>query len=520
MGDTKFRVPRQLHTSLDQSDLMKKPACLTCLVIGVLVSSPAYAIDPHIRRVEEGLLPIAASQPGVPANIEDRMRAYGVPGLSIAVIDGGRIAWAKGYGVADSVSGHPVTPNTLFQAASISKPISAIGALLLVQQGRLQLDESANHALRSWKIPESTFTRDRSVTVRMLLNHTAGLEHVDSDSYPPFSEGDRLPSMPQILRGEPPARRGGVSVVSIPGGTFVYSAAGYEVLQQLVADVSGQPFEQFMQAEIFTPLGMRNSTFAQPLPESLRSVAATGHYAGGERLPGRFHVSPELSVAGLWTTPTDLAKYIISVQRASAGIAERLLGPTTTREMLRPGLGNRGLGPVISGSGQSIRFGHDGFNEGFESTFVAYEHQGQGAVVMTNSGFAFMLIKEVLNSVGRAYGWSDYGVTAQQPPSANIQQQRVSAIPAKTIATVAGEYVLGNTRITLYRSGSRLLLNWPTNGVAEVFATPDGRFFCPQLTFSDVGSPWLKFVLDKSHAVARILAGDDGSIQFERLNGS
>ena len=469
---------------------MKKPVHLAHCFVWMLLSANARAADdPHIRQVEQGLLPVAAIHPGVTTGIEDRMRAYGVPGLSIAVIDGGRIMWAKGYGVADTVSRRPVTPETLFQAASISKPVSALGALLLVQQGRIQLDASANHALRSWKIPDNAIARGDAVTVRMLLNHTDGLEHGT-----------------------------GVSLVSVPGKTFAYSAAGYEVLQQLVTDVSSLTFEQYMQSAVFAPLGMKNSTFEQPLPESLRSRAATGHYAGGERLPGNYRLGPKLAVAGLWTTPTDVARYIISVQRSYAGAKGEPLAPETTRQMLTPGMGSRGLGPVISGSGGSGRFGHDGFNEGFESSFAAYESRGQGAIVMTNSGFAFMLIKEVLSSVSRAYGWSDYGATTQQPPAATIEQQPVSAVSPSTLTAIVGHYALGDTRITLSRSHGRLLLGWPTNGVAEVFATPDGRLFCAPLIFSDVGSPWLKLVRDSKGRVTKVLAGDDGSIELARLN--
>jgi CubicO group peptidase (beta-lactamase class C family) len=498
---------------------MKNRSYLVTIFVGLLLSTRARAAeDLRIEEVEHGLLPIAATEPGIPANIENRMRAYGVPGLSIAVINGSKIAWAKGYGVADSASGRVVTTHTIFQAASISKPISALGAMVLVKQGRLHLDERVNEALRSWKIPENDFTRRQAVTLRMLLNHTGGLEHADSDSYVAFSVGDKLPSMLQILKGEPPARSGGVGVVAFPGTAFAYSGAGYEVLQQLITDVSGRPFEQYMQAEVLAPIGMTSSVFAQPLPEPLRAVAATGYFAGGEPLPGRFRVSPELSVAGLWTTPTDIARYVINVQRAYAGLARQPLDRKLTREMLNPGLGSRGLGPAISGSGQSARFGHDGFNEGFESSFVAYENGGRGAVVMANSGFAFMLIKEVLGSISRVYGWPEYGATSQQPPSASIQQRRVIPMRADLLDASAGLYAMGNIKISLYRRDDRLYLDWPTNGVAEIFATPDGRFFCPPLTFSDVGSPWLQFVRGPEGVVSRILAGDDGSIEFHRLN--
>lgn len=446
------------------------------------------------------------------------MRAYAVPGLSVAVIDAGKIAWAKGYGMADTASGRKVTVRTIFQAASISKPISALAVLGLVQQGRIHLDEVANDALRAWKIPDNDLTRRQAVTVRMLLNHTAGLEHTGPTHYVPLSMGDPFPSMVQILAGTPPASGGPVTVVSLPGSTFAYSPAGYEVLQQVVLDLSGRPFEQYMQSAVFEPLGMTDSTFSQQLAGPLLSRTATGYYAGGEPLPGRFRVSPGLTAAGLWTTPTDIARYIINVQRSNTGHSAGLLSPPLAHEMLTPGLGHRGLGPAISGSGEAARFGHDGFNEGFESSFVAYAHLGKGAVVMANSGFAFMLIKEVLGSISRVYGWPAYGATTQQPPSATIQQQRVVPLRADMLEGTAGRYAMGNTTITLYRREDRLLLDWPTNGVAEVFATPDGRLFCPPLIFSDVGSPWLRLIRGTGGRVVKILAGDEGDIEFHRLD--
>lgn len=479
----------------------------------------ASASETKITLVETGLLPIAAKTIGVPANIDDRMRAYGVPGISIAIVDEGEIAWAKGYGVTDSSSRRPVTTRTLFQAASISKPLSAMGALLMVQKGLLGLDDDVNAALDSWTIPANDFTRASPVTLRMLLNHTSGATHSGSSSYPSYTVGDDLPTLLQILKGELPARRGPIEIVSLPGRSFSYSGAGYEVLQQLIVDVSGKPFEEFMQSEVLTPLGMTSSTFTQPLPESLLSIAATGHYAGGRAIPARFRVTPELTAAGLWSTPTDIAKYMLNVQQSYAGAVEKPLKMGLTHQMLSPGLGDRGLGPAISGTGDFIRFGHDGFNEGFESSFVAYVNAGRGAVVMANSGFAFMLLKEILDSVRRVYEWPAYTATTQQPPAANIGQQMVVPISRQTLMSTVGTYKLDEVAtIKIYRQRKRLFLDWPGNGVAEIFATSDGRLFCPQLAFSDVGTPWLRPLEDHDGATTRIIVDDDESVAFQRIN--
>jgi len=474
--------------------------------------------DPRIGQVESGLLPIAARKLGVPETIIGRMRAYGVPGLSVAVIDGGKIAWARGYGTSDTQSGLPVTTETVFQAASISKPLSAVGVLVLVQRGRLDLNEDVNRELRSWKLADNELTRRAPVTIRMLLNHTAGLEHSDPGNYVAFSMADRLPSLLQILRGEPPARAGAVRVTSVPGSAFAYSGAGYEVLQQLVTDVSGTSFEDYMQREVLKPIGMTHSTFSQPLPVSLRSAAATGHYAGGRALPGRFRVSPELSVAGLWATPTDVARYVINMQRSYEGAAHEPLNSDMTHRMLIPGMGGRGLGPAIVSNGQWLRFGHDGFNEGFEASFVGYIPQGKGAVVMANSGFAFMLIEEVLDSISRVYGWPDHGETTQRPPNADFRQQQVLPVLTDMLSRSAGQYQFNDrVELRIYPRKGRLFLEWQDNGTAEIFATPGGRFFCPQLWMSELGSPWLRFVTGQKGRVSKIIAGVDESMEIPRV---
>ncbi len=459
---------------------------------------------------------MAAFEVGRPASIEDRMRAYGVPGLSIAVIDQGRLAWAKGYGVADTATGRLVTTSTRFQAASISKPISAVGALLLVQKGSMRLDGDINDKLLTWRIPADSRSTS-GVTLRMLLTHTSGLAHA-GEGGAAFSPGDELPTSLETLTGKPPARGGPVVITAPPGERFEYSAAGYEVLQQLVMDVSGQPFDEYMRRKVFVPLKMTSSTFAQPLPPDLSAAASTGYYAGGDPIPGRFRVSPELTVAGLWTTPTDLARYIISVQRAFKGSSGEILTTDMAREMLRPDANHRGLGPALSGAGKDLRFGHEGFNEGFESSFTGYVKEGRGAVVMANAGFSSMLIKEVLRSIAKAYEWPEFGETAQQPPSANLAPQQVAPVPRAVLDHASGVFVAEwGIEIRLRASGGRLFLEWPGFGSAEIFATADGRFFSPPLIFSDVGSPWLQFMARPDGTIDRIRAADDGSVQLRRV---
>lgn len=419
--------------------------------------------------------------------------------------------------MTDVDSGGAVTPDTLFQAASISKPLAALGALALVQDGKLRLDDDANQHLQNWKIPDNKFTQTHKVTLRLLLNHSAGVADVE---FPPSDPQQPIPTLLQVLNGEPPATNKPITIASIPGDAYSYSRAGYDILQQLVTDASGESFERYMQSKILKPLGMTHSSFRQPLPASLSRWAAAAHYAGGEPVPGELR-GPEIAVAGLWSTPSDLARYLINVQQAYQGTTKSPIGPELAREMLAPSKGNRGLGPVISGKGSAARFGHDGFNEGFESSIVGYVERGQGAVVMANSGFSFMLIKEVLDSIARVYQWPQYDSTNQRPPDASTAPQEVSLIPIDLIAASVGIYQFdeGHT-VQLVAKGKHLFIQWPGAGVAEVFATQDGRWFCPQLIFSDFGSPWLQIVRadDAGKTVSKIVIGGEGGAEFSRSN--
>jgi CubicO group peptidase (beta-lactamase class C family) len=474
------------------------------------------AVDPRIHSVEVGLLPITSTKEhlGETVSIRERMRDFGTPGLSVAVIEGGHLAWARGYGVADSTSRRPVTAETLFQAASISKPLTALGVLELVQSGKLNLDQDVNRYLKSWKVPENDFTRTHKVTLRLLLSHTAGVADVD---FPAIGPNDPLPTLVQILNGAAPAKNKPITIDAVPGSQHRYSRGGYDITQQLLMDVSAERFEDFMQTVVLDPLGMMHSSFRQPLPASLLRLAATPHLAGGARLLGGLRTS-EMAMAGLWSKPSDLAQYVIGIQRTLSGSNDGLIGRQLTKDMLTPQKGYHGLGPVISGDGEAVRFGHDGFNEGFISSMVGYEKFGQGAVVMANSGFSFMLIKEVLDSIARVYKWQHYDFTNMRPPDASLPQQEVIKVPQELIKASVGRYRLDEEdSFRIFEKMEHLFIDWPGEGEAEIFATPSGRMFCASLPF---GSPWLTFVrADKGkRIVTKILVAHDGSYAFLRVN--
>jgi CubicO group peptidase (beta-lactamase class C family) len=336
--------------------------------------------------------------------LQDRMAADHAPGVSIAVVHNGAIEWAQGFGVMQ-LGGAPVTTETLFQAGSISKPVAAMAALHFVEEGRLSLDSDVNQALTSWKIPPSAVAPGAVVTLRELLTHTAGLT---VHGFPGYAAGEPVPTLVQILNGETPANTGPIRLEAAPGSRWKYSGGGYAVMQQLLLDVSRQPFPTLLRDTVLAPLGMTHSTYEQPLPETMRSSAATPYEDDGVPVTGGFHTYPEMAAAGLWTTPTDLARFAVEIQRSLRGDANHVLSADMTRQMLVAGQGNYGLGLEIGGSPENPYFTHGGVDAGFESVVVAYQRSGDGAVVMTNAQDGLPLAYAVVRGIASVYGWPDF----------------------------------------------------------------------------------------------------------------
>jgi CubicO group peptidase (beta-lactamase class C family) len=373
-------------------------------------------VNAHTRVVEKHLL--LAYADAKPLTLEERMRTYGVPGVSVAVVHDGKLEWARGWGVRDADTCAPVTPETDFQAASISKVVTALTALRLVEQGKLRLDDDINRALTSWQLPRDEKLAPRSVTLRELLSHTAGL---NVHGFPGYRVGAPVPTPVQVLNGAAPANTEPLKVVLPAGQQWQYSGGGYVVTQLALSDVTGVPFDKLAERKVLRPLGMQRSAFAQPPSPAILGNVASGH-AGGKVIPGRYHVYPELGPAGLWTTPSDLARVLMDIQASANGRTSRLLSPAMTAQMLTTVKGNWGLGPALFGSGEDRRFGHDGVNEGFESTMVAHVEKGNGVVVMTNGAGGRRLADEIVRTVAADYGWNGLidmpVVEARLPPDA------------------------------------------------------------------------------------------------------
>jgi CubicO group peptidase (beta-lactamase class C family) len=344
--------------------------------------------------------------------LSDRMKYYQVEGLSIAVVHNFAVEWARGYGWADASEHRPVTTRTLFQAGSISKSLNGVGVMLLVQRHQLDLNTDINSYLKAWKFPYDSVSKGRKITIGNLLSHTGGLS---IHGFPGYERQETLPTIEEILDGKKPANTGAVRSIAEPGTRFIYSGGGITITQLITHEITGQPYDEFMAREVLQPMGMDNSSYTQPPPQS--NDRATGYLRADTIVPGKYHIYPEQAAAGLWTTPTDIGKYIVETQLAYEGKSSKVLDQATTRTRLAPYIdtidasGTRtGMGVFLFQRGDRHYFNHNGSDVGFLSSYYGCLESGDGVVVMINNDINNALLKEVINSVTKVYHWEGFSL--------------------------------------------------------------------------------------------------------------
>ncbi len=389
--------------------------------------------DDRIRHIEQGLLPVILIKGDPGWSIAERMKFYKVPGLSIAVIKDFKIDWARAYGLKDLETNEPVTTDTLFQAGSISKSVNATVLMKKVEQGKISLDEDINNKLTTWKLPDNEFTAKKKVTLRNLLSHTAG---TTVHGFPGYAVNEKTPSLPQILDGAAPANTAAVRVDFEPGSRYRYSGGGTTISQVAIMDIEKKPYPDIAKETVLAPLGMSNSTYSQPLPPDWRKKAATGYRANGSEVEGKIHVYPEMAAAGLWTTPTDLAKFAIEMQLSLAGKSNKVLSKQSVDVMTTAFMDTAGLGFFIERHGNALYFGHGGADEGFRAELLVSRDKGYGIAVMVNSDNG-QILREVIRGVAREYGWDEFLPAPYE----------IISLDATKVADFAGRYQVNPDRV-------------------------------------------------------------------------
>lgn len=371
-------------------------------------NNPQYSskVEERIERVLNNL----QVEDGVKGNfgsdtLGNRMKFYNTPAVSIAVVNEGEIEWARGFGKSDLKSNAPTDIETMFQAASISKPVFALAIMKLKERGVIDLDKDVNEYLTSWKVPKNGDWQPK-ITLRQLLSHTAGLT---INGFLGYTKEEKLPTILQILNGEEPANSAKVRVDILPGTQFKYSGGGTMVAQLVISDLLKKPLPKIIEEELFRPLNFKQSVFSQPLPTDFKYKVATAYPYKNDPVNGSHYIYPELGAAGLWSTPTELATIMIEVQKGIKGNSH-LFKKEMLEEMLTPQkmASQIGIGFKIESKDKFERFGHEGSNVGFMSKLIGYKNNGKGVVVMLNSLEGRIIFDEIIYAVAMEYKWPDY----------------------------------------------------------------------------------------------------------------
>jgi CubicO group peptidase (beta-lactamase class C family) len=414
-------------------------------------------MNDDISRVEQGLLPVVRVEgENLRWTMPERMAHYRVPGVSVAVMNDGRVEWARGYGYREVGKPMPIDTETAFDAASMSKLVTAFLVMQQVDAGALDLDTDVNTWLSGWKVPENDFTRARPVTLRRVLGHRAGL---NLHGLGRVRGAAPVPSTLDIVYGRPPANNHPLQVERMPDTEVLYSGGGTTIAHLVLEAVTGRGFVELARDKVFTPLGLERTDFAQPIHPRLVQNAASGHLGDGSVQPDGWGYCPIVAAGGLATTPTDYANFMLEIRRAYHG-ESRLLGQATAVRMLNvpaDGLGFFALGPLVKGSGPSLRFGHGGFHDDFKSDSSLYVASGKGAVVMINGGYTEELCSEVLNAVADTYGWPGYLAAPR----------RVAEVSESAIAALVGQYRI----VSGYEPGDRIVI-WREDGQLMAHMNP------------------------------------------------
>lgn len=451
------------------------------------------ATEDTIQMVENNLSGHVHIQDSVNTwNITKRMKKNKVFGVSVAVVRNYKIAWAKGYGMADTALKIPVTPQTLFQAASISKSLNAVGVLKLAQDKKIDLYADINNYLHTWKFPYDSVSHGKKISVAELLSHTAGLTVHGFAGYTP---GDSIPTLPEIFDGKHPANSAAVRSMMQPGLRSEYSGGGITVSQQLLMDVTKQAYDVYMQQQVLNPLGMSGSSYAQPPAKDKQKYLSAGYYSDGKEVKGKYHIYPEQAAAGLWTNPTDLAKYIIETQLSLKGKSNKVLAPAMTKLRLTPYIdSNAALGVFVQTKGMEKYFGHGGSNEGFRCQYYGSFDGGNGVVIMLNSDNG-AIQEEIVNSVATVDGWKNYF---------NPVIKKAIAVNADVLKDYAGDYTMNGDTLTIaINDGKPSVIVNHSYGFNIYFLSADS-FFAREISFD------VKFEKDATGKVTNLYFKDEG----------
>ena len=353
----------------------------------------------HLSNIENNLIPFYSIEgETLRKTIPQMMREDNIAGVSMAFIDKGRIAWTKCYGFANIEDSIVVTPQTVFQIGSVSKPVATMAALKMVENGDLSLTEDVNLKLKGWKIPENNFTAKSKVTLEQLIGHTSGIEN---DVVKFYELGEELPTREQLLSGTAASGDKPITLVSVPGEKYKYSNPAYLVMEELMTDVAGKDFNKIMTDLVFEPCKMNSSSFEQPIPRRLMKLKAIGYDSDLNPLP--YNVYPFKAGGGMWSTSIDLGKFLIALLNDHNGTSKTLISKEMADKVFSKESKKSGFTKWYWKN--DVLFRHDGTIPGFSCFVMGSVDNDQAIVVLTNSSYSHSLLNFIWRTVAEEYKW-------------------------------------------------------------------------------------------------------------------
>ena len=381
---------------------------------------------PRKQQLVQNMLPsVVFANESLAEPIATRMRWHKVPALSVAAIHKGKLDWTEAWGEL-KIGGAAAGCGSLFQAGSLSKPVTVLAALRMKQQGLIDFDQNIETYLKSYHLPAGRQTDAQPVTLRNLFTHTAGITPGGYAGYPQLQS---LPTDQQTVRAETPSNARKVEVLTTPGTQLAYSGGGYTVAEIALQDQLLQPFEQLMRQWLFVPAGMKQADFTQPLPSANHTSAASGYRADGSGVPGGWHNHPEQAAAGLWATPSDLSIFLLEIRKGYRG-ESKIFSQASIRELLAKPVDGHAYGFRLIGAGDQMFITHYGGTVGYRAGMTINLSTGDGAVFMSNSDSGSDLGHEFLNAMSRVYHWPEF----------REEQVRRKALPVKALQSLTGQY--------------------------------------------------------------------------------
>jgi CubicO group peptidase (beta-lactamase class C family) len=451
-------------------------------------------VEVRIKQVEDNMVNQFTIEGQSNATLKERMTLQKIPGLSVAVINDYKIEWAKGYGWADSSEKRPVTIETLFEPGSISKSLNGVGILRLAQEKKLDLYTDINNYLTTWQFPYDSKSNGKKITIANLLSHTAGLNVHGFEGY---GVGALLPTLPQLLDGKPPANSEAIRSEFEPGLKYQYSGGGTTITQLILTEITKQPYDKWMFENVLKPMGMINSSYAQPQPKENQKLMATGYVLGGA-VKGKYHIYPEQAAAGLWTTPTDIGKFMIETQLSLKGQSNKVLTQSITQLQLKPYIDSAtGLGIFITDILGEKYFNHPASSEGFCGKYYASYEGGEGVAIFCNSANGGAMIDELINSIARVYKWKGFD---KKPP---LIAKKEIKLEERIADNFIGFYQSGNTIFEINKKGDAYYF--------RNFDEPCRIYFTSDSSFINLESASEKIFLfdkdQKASGIKRVVSG-------------